>query len=521
MQTRFDADVENEASYEWLAPKLSSNHMKTNQTNKNCLFSGFTSKAWIGVGLVVLVLTAGCASTKLRVYTDPPGSEVTIKQAGSDKKPISGIAPQEVKVRFETPGKSYVIDVSPSPGMTDRFLPSNRAITSSNFALLPVEGRDKTRRLDVKLEEKQFINLLHVEVVLDERRTWRGAVAQSRAFKDINEVGGAAPGRVVDLGENLGIQSMALSPDGQTIVYSLAAHAKSLAELQKIFSEAEVRQVDIIGANLQAVNIMGGGVQHITSENYRDLFPSFTAKGDNLLFTSNRRRSQSEDILEKSALERTGISDVLVDARGARLLRPTQAKNGIIAFAVEDPNPANSAQRFTIWTMGGPNRFPTQLQLGNQPAISPDGTRIAYIGADGNVWVVNTDGSRATQLTFGSDKIVERYRSSLSPEELRRYDWFVTEFGMPEKRPFSYPSWSADAQYIVYTGMEGSDPTGRPNEDIWIMRFDGSGRKQLTTNGSSDRYPLMSPDGKLLYFMSNRGGRWAIWRISLELVSGQ
>jgi len=45
------------------------------------------------------------------------------------------------------------------------------------------------------------------------------------------------------------------------------------------------------------------------------------------------------------------------------------------------------------------------------------------------------------------------------------------------------------------------------------MRYDGSGKRQLTTNGSIDRYPLLSPDGRWVYFMSNRGGRWAIWRI--------
>jgi hypothetical protein len=40
------------------------------------------------------------------------------------------------------------------------------------------------------------------------------------------------------------------------------------------------------------------------------------------------------------------------------------------------------------------------------------------------------------------------------------------------------------------------------------MSYDHSNVRQLTTNGSIDRYPLLSPDGKWCYFMSNRGGRW-------------
>jgi dipeptidyl aminopeptidase/acylaminoacyl peptidase len=216
-----------------------------------------------------------------------------------------------------------------------------------------------------------------------------------------------------------------------------------------------------------------------------------------------------------NALRRSGISDVYVH-RDARTLRPTQALDGTIAYCVEEMNPQDQKQRFTIWTLGGPNQFPTQIQTGSQPAISPDGRHIAYIGPDGNLWVVNVDGSQATQLTAGADKILERFKESLSAEEGQRYDAFVKEFGFAEKMPYSFPSWSKDGQHIAFTAMDGSDSTGRPNEDIWLMNVDGSSKRQLTTNGSIDRYPLLSPDGKWVYFMSNRGGHWAIWRIPAE-----
>jgi hypothetical protein len=458
-----------------------------------------------------LILLAGCA-TRLSVFSDPPAGIVTVKGSAARQAP-TGRAPFESEVDFKEGRQTYVIDVAPSPTVAERYSPASVQVNSDSFNALPMINNDpKHRRLDVKLDEKSYVVLPYVEVVLDSRRAWRGVVTRSRAYKDVSEAGGSVPTRIVDFGDNIGVQSMSLAPDGNRMVYSLATYNVSIEELKRLLTVAELRMVDIAGANLHAFSTSGGGIEHITSENFRDMFPSFTPDGEKLLFSSNRRRASSEDILMISALRRSGISDIYVH-RDARILRPTQAQDGTIAFAVDEPNPIDQKQRFTIWTIGGPNQFPTQIAVGNQPAISPDGKRIAYIGADGNLWVVNTDGSAATQLSSGADQILERYKQSLAAEELARYESFMRELGFPEKMPFSYPSWSKDGKLILYTAMEGSDPNGRPNEDIWVMSYDHSNIRQLTTNGSIDRYPLLSPDGKWCYFMSNRGGRWAIWRI--------
>ena len=490
--------------------------MKPNsQSARPGTFTNLNRGLWLCPNLLVALvfLGAGCGTTQqLHIVTAPGGAQVAVRDA-KGKGIAAGAAPLDIKVKFASSNPNYTIDVSPPANLADRYLGKSTNITQTGFLELPAYQGAKHRQLDVKLDEKLFMVVPHVEVVLDARRTWRGAVIRSRAYKDVSEVGGAVPTQIAEFGENAGIQSLALSPDGTRIVYSAATYTLAPAELQKVFSAAEPRPIDIAGANLNGVSISAGGIEHITSENFRDMFPSFTADGQHLLFTSNRRRANAEDILRISALHRSGISDIYVH-RDARLMRPTQAREGTMAFCIEEPNPVDSKQRFTIWTLGGPNQFPTQIQVGSQPAVSPDGKRIAYIGTDGNLWVVNTDGSQATQLSFGADKILERYKASLSSEEAARHEAFVSEFGFPEKKPFSYPSWNSDGSSITYTAMEGSDSTGRPNEDIWMMNYDGTSKQQLTTNGSIDRYPLISPDGKWVYFMSNRGGRWAIWRIA-------
>ncbi len=468
----------------------------------------------VALGFGIVLMVGGCQSHRLEVVTDPPGSHVTIKSAKA--RPVrSGAAPLRANLPYNGVNNHFLVEVRPSKNLSERYLPMSRELTKEQYDALPTGKQSSIRRLTVALDEKDFVTIPYVEVVLDARRHWRGVVTRSRAYKDVRETGGAVPALIVEFGENLGIQAMALSPDGDRVVYSVATYNKTAKELKKIFADAEPRHLDIVGANLRGVSLTRGGIEHITSESFRDMFPSFTPDGESLLFSSNRRRPNSEDLLKISATKRIGIRDVYIDNRDARVLRPTQAQNGTIAFALETPRPVDPDNRFSIWTLGGPNSFPTSIQTGRQPSISPDGQRIAYIGHDRNLWVVYTDGAQATQVTSGASTILERYKESLTQAELKRYEGIIKELGVPDKMPYSYPSWSSDGQSIVYTSMEGSDSTGRPNEDVWIMRFDGAGKRQLTTNGSIDRYPLLSPNLEWVYFMSNRGGQWAIWRIPI------
>jgi eukaryotic-like serine/threonine-protein kinase len=71
------------------------------------------------------------------------------------------------------------------------------------------------------------------------------------------------------------------------------------------------------------------------------------------------------------------------------------------------------------------------------------------------------------------------------------------------------PDVSADGEWIVYG-------TGGMQEDIYLSRVDGSGRRQLTNDSYKDRRPRWSPDGRRLTFDSNRSGRVEIWQINFD-----
>ncbi len=116
------------------------------------------------------------------------------------------------------------------------------------------------------------------------------------------------------------------------------------------------------------------------------------------------------------------------------------------------------------------------------PQYSPDGQRIVFAsGRSGDateVWLANADGSDATRLTRGPG------------------------------RAQSAPRWSPDGRTIAF---DSTSAEGRV--DVWTIGVDGADLRQVTRDSAADNMPSFSRDGRLLYFGSNRTGRFEIWRV--------
>jgi Tol biopolymer transport system component len=65
---------------------------------------------------------------------------------------------------------------------------------------------------------------------------------------------------------------------------------------------------------------------------------------------------------------------------------------------------------------------------------------------------------------------------------------------------------SPDGEWIAFTTLGG-------REDLYVVKSDGTGYRQLTDDAYRDRGPRWSPDGTRLAFYSDRSGRYETWAI--------
>lgn len=85
----------------------------------------------------------------------------------------------------------------------------------------------------------------------------------------------------------------------------------------------------------------------------------------------------------------------------------------------------------------------------------------------------------------------------------------VTDF--KKNRDITYPSISPNGDFIIFSLYEPKTK----GINIWRKNVEGAGLTRLTKGPFIDIYPIVSKDGKYVYFSSNRSGTFNIWRIRI------
>lgn len=87
-------------------------------------------------------------------------------------------------------------------------------------------------------------------------------------------------------------------------------------------------------------------------------------------------------------------------------------------------------------------------------------------------------------------------------------------------KSFTTPQLSPDGKWLLVTGNSKSEKEGIVNTDIFAVRTDGTQLTQLTYHPGNDLSAIWSPDGKSIFFLSQRGSEnryYNVWRMDFKL----
>lgn len=176
-----------------------------------------------------------------------------------------------------------------------------------------------------------------------------------------------------------------------------------------------------------------------------------------------------------------------------------------------------------------------------EATISPDGKTIVWTSVkdgDLDLYTMNIDGTNVRRLTddigydggafFSPDstRIVYRAAHPRDPAEVAKYQDLlaqrlvepgqleifvinadgshkqqVTSNGASNFSPYFHP----DGKRIIFSSnLETRGEGGRPSFHLYLVRDDGTGVERLTTEGHFNSFPMFSPDGKRLVWVSDR-----------------
>ena len=290
------------------------------------------------------------------------------------------------------------------------------------------------------------------------------------------------------------------------------------------------------GGGIFVMGATGESVRRLTSSGFE---PAWTPDGAQIVFTSEELAApQSRNSVSSLSVANlaTGATRMLF---AGDAMQPNVSPHGkrIVYWAL----PPRGGQRdlYTIAIDGNPKsvvRLTDDKPLDWNPIWSPDGRSILFSSDRGgtmNLWRIAVDEEtgkargapepisvpsiRAGWISIARDGRHVLYSSLSMTEELRRGTFdAATEKVTVDPRPVLSGSLltrdaaaSPDGKWIAFC-------TEARQEDIYVMRADGTDLRQLTNDLDRDRGVSWTPDSSRVVFYSDRSGTYDAWSILVD-----
>ncbi|MBW3566295.1 MAG: serine/threonine-protein kinase [Acidobacteria bacterium] len=301
------------------------------------------------------------------------------------------------------------------------------------------------------------------------------------------------------------------------------------------------------GGGIFVMGATGESVRRLTDFGYN---PSWSPDGTRLVIATERT--------ELTPRNREAMSDLwIIDTRTAEKRRLLQAGAHAIAGSGADavqPSWSPSGKRIAFWGLGDEFsnrdiwtieadakepvetlvRVTSDAHLDWSPTWSPRGDAL-YFGSDrdgtDNLWRIRIDEESgevegkpeplALPAAFSghftlSEQEEIAFATMAGTDRLVAHEFDAKSLTVGAARPllessvgiFSF-ALSPDGRSIAFT-------TAARHEDLFVARSDGAEVRQLTNDAARDRHPAWSPDGKTIYFYSNRAGAYQAWSIRAD-----
>ena len=201
----------------------------------------------------------------------------------------------------------------------------------------------------------------------------------------------------------------------------------------------------------------------------------------------------------------------------------------------------NASGNWDIYLQGVGGHVPINLTKDSpaadtEPAFSPDGDLIAFRSERGNggIFVMGRTGESVRRVADsgynpswspdGTELVVATQNVVTEPVGVGGSEIWIVNLASGQKRRVTgahggQPQWSPNGHRIAYWTNRAPDRPGG-QRDVWTIPAAGGDARSVTNDAAVDWNPVWSPDGRYLYFVSNRGGSNNVWRVPVDERSG-